>query len=138
MSDSFDCIIISSGPGGYVTAVRAAQLGMSTAVIERDDTVGGRCLTVACIPAKAVLRSADAITEIEHAGELGITVGAPTIDFAAIGERRKKVISTLTGGDGQLLKKNQVEVIQGEGKPTADGNIDVNGRTPPASQATDL
>ena len=135
MSDSFDCIIIGSGPGGYVTAVRAAQLGMSTAVIERDDTVGGRCLNVACIPAKAVLRSADAITEIEHAGELGITVGAPTIDFAAIGERRKKVISTLTGGVSQLLKKNKVEVIQGEGKLTADGNVEVNGRTLTANKA---
>src|SRR3954467_13520482 len=99
MADAFDCIVIGSGPGGYVAAIRAAQLGMRTAVIERDDVVGGRCLNYACIPAKAVLRSADLLSEVRDAGEFGITVGGEVVvDFAAIGERRASVIATLTGG----------------------------------------
>src|ERR1700722_907975 len=94
---SYDCIVVGSGPGGYVAAIRAAQLGMKTAVIEKD-VVGGRCLNYACIPAKAVLRVADVLQEIRDAGEFGITVGEPTVDFAAVTERRLKVIKTLTGG----------------------------------------
>ncbi len=78
---SYDCIVIGSGPGGYVAAIRAAQLGMKTAVIEKDQ-VGGRCLNYACIPAKAVLRVADVLTEIREAGDFGIKVGEPEIDFA--------------------------------------------------------
>src|SRR5208337_3754108 len=101
---SYDCVVIGSGPGGYVVAIRAAQLGMRTAVIESDQ-VGGRCLNYACIPAKAVLRSADVLEEVRHADEFGITVGAPTVDFDAVAARRAKVISTLTGGVAGLLKK---------------------------------
>lgn len=138
MADAFDCIIIGSGPGGYVAAIRAAQLGMSVAVVEREDTVGGRCLNYACIPAKAVLRCADAMTEIEHANEFGITVGAPTIDFGAVSDRRRKVVSTLTGGVSQLLKKNKVEVIVGQGSLTATGDVQVGGRTLTANKAVVL
>src|SRR6478752_2343405 len=128
MSDrTFDVIVIGSGPGGYVAAIRAAQLGMSTAVIERDDVVGGRCLNYACIPAKAVLRSADILSEVRDAGEFGISLNGadPTVDFAAIGERRKKVISTLTGGVSGLFKKNNIEVISGEASLTPDGDVHV-------------
>ncbi|HTN23175.1 MAG TPA: FAD-dependent oxidoreductase, partial [Solirubrobacteraceae bacterium] len=75
---SYDCIVIGSGPGGYVAAIRAAQLGMRTAIVESDQ-IGGRCLNYACIPAKAVLRVADVLTEIRGAGDFGITVGAPEI-----------------------------------------------------------
>ena len=105
MADTYDCIVIGSGPGGYVAAIRAAQLGMTTAVIERDDVVGGRCLNYACIPAKAVLRSADILSEVRDAGEFGISLNGvqPTVDFAAIGQRRAKVISTLTGGVSGLF-----------------------------------
>jgi dihydrolipoamide dehydrogenase len=119
---SFDCIVIGSGPGGYVAAVRAAQLGMTVAVIERDEVVGGRCLNYACIPAKSVLRSADILTAVREAGEYGIGVaGEPTVDFGAIGQRRTKVITTLTGGVSALFKKNNVELISGEAAltPTA-------------------
>jgi dihydrolipoyl dehydrogenase len=127
MADSsFDCVVIGSGPGGYVAAIRAAQLGMKTAVIEKDQ-LGGRCLNYACIPAKAVLRVADVLEEIREAHEFGIEVAAPTVDFAAVGERRQKVISTLTGGVGGLLKKNGVEVIQGVGTLTKDGNVTLKG-----------
>ena len=74
MADAYDCIVIGSGPGGYVAAIRAAQLGMKTAVVEKDDVVGGRCLNYACIPAKAVLRSADVLSEVRDADEFGISI----------------------------------------------------------------
>ena len=121
-STSYDCVVIGSGPGGYVAAIRAAQLGMKTAVVERD-RVGGRCLNYACIPAKAVLRVADIVSEINEASEFGITVAAPTIDYAGVSERRQKVISTLTGGVAGLLKKNKVDVIEGEGSLKGPGVV---------------
>ncbi len=123
---SYDCIVIGSGPGGYVGAIRAAQLGMKTAVIEKD-TVGGRCLNYACIPAKAVLRTADILTEIEEAGDFGITVENHSVDFGAVMQRREKVIKTLTGGVSGLFKKNKIDYIEGFGSVTADGNVKVGG-----------
>ncbi|CAA9527071.1 MAG: Dihydrolipoamide dehydrogenase [uncultured Solirubrobacteraceae bacterium] len=118
---SYDCIVIGSGPGGYVAAIRAAQLGMKTAVIEKD-VVGGRCLNYACIPAKAVLRSADILSEVRDAGEFGITVGGDvTVDFDAVNARRLKVIKTLTGGVAGLFKKNSIDYIEGSGKLGAGG-----------------
>src|SRR5579884_1151386 len=121
---SYDCVVIGSGPGGYVAAIRAAQLGMKTAVIEKD-RVGGRCLNYACIPAKAVLRSADILTEVREAGDFGIRVGEPEVDFAGIMKRREKVVSTLTGGVSGLFKKNGVELVEGEGRLVAPGKIAV-------------
>jgi dihydrolipoamide dehydrogenase len=121
---AYDCIVIGSGPGGYVTAIRAAQLGMKTAVIEKGE-IGGRCLNVACIPAKAMLRVADIISEIDEASDFGITVPDRTIDFGAVGERRRKVIKTLTGGVSGLMKKNEVDVIEGVGSLTPDANVRV-------------
>jgi dihydrolipoamide dehydrogenase len=122
---AYDCIVIGSGPGGYVAAIRAAQLGMKTAVVEKDDVIGGRCLNYACIPAKAVLRVADIVSEIDDASEFGITVPDRQIDFAAVGERRRKVIKTLTGGVGGLMKKYNIDVIEGVGSLTADANVRV-------------
>jgi dihydrolipoamide dehydrogenase len=110
---SYDCIVIGSGPGGYVAAIRAAQLGKKTAVIEKDE-VGGRCLNYACIPAKAVLRSADLLSEIREAGDYGLRVGDVEVDYGAVQARRKKVVSTLTGGVGGLFKKNGIDLIEGE------------------------
>jgi dihydrolipoamide dehydrogenase len=121
---SYDCVVIGSGPGGYVAAIRAAQLGMKTAVVEKD-TVGGRCLNYACIPAKAVLRVADVLSEVREASEFGIKVGDPEVDFDAVGERRQKVIKTLTGGVAGLFKKNSIEYIEGEG--ALAGAVTVNG-----------
>src|SRR5918997_6276817 len=123
---SYDCIVIGSGPGGYVAAIRAAQLGMKTAVVE-SDLVGGRCLNYACIPAKAVLRVADVLGEIREADAYGISVAAPSVDFDAVGERRKKVVKTLTGGVGGLLKKHGIEVIEGHASVTDDANVKVGG-----------
>jgi dihydrolipoamide dehydrogenase len=137
---NFDVIVVGSGPGGYVAAIRAAQLGLSTAVIERDDVVGGRCLNYACIPAKAVLRSADILSEIGEANEFGISLNGtePTVDFAAIGERRRQVIGTLTGGVSGLLKKNKIELISGEASLTADGDIKVGDSVYSAAQGVVL
>jgi dihydrolipoamide dehydrogenase len=123
---SYDCIVIGSGPGGYVAAIRAAQLGMKTAVIEKD-TVGGRCLNYACIPAKAVLRTADILTEIDEANEYGLSVDGRSVDFGAVMERRAKVIKTLTGGVSGLFKKNKIDYIEGFGSVTAEGNVKVGG-----------
>jgi dihydrolipoamide dehydrogenase len=125
---AYDRIVIGSGPGGYVTAVRAAQLGMKTAVIEKDK-VGGRCLNYACIPAKAVLRVADVVAEIREADDYGITVSEPTIDFSAVMARRDKIGSTLTSGVAGLFGKNKVDYIEGEGSLLGDGRVSVNGET---------
>jgi len=123
---AYDCIVIGSGPGGYVAAIRAAQLGMKTAVIERGE-VGGRCLNYACIPAKAVLRVADILAEVEEAAEFGIDVNGSSVDFAKVGDRRRKVVKTLTGGVAGLFKKNGIEFIEGHGTVTDDGNVKVGG-----------
>jgi dihydrolipoamide dehydrogenase len=123
---AFDCIVIGSGPGGYVAAIRAAQLGMRTAVAERDQ-IGGRCLNVACIPAKAVLRSADVLTEVREAGEFGVKVAAPEVDYAAVSARRQKVINTLTSGVAGLFKKNGIEVLAGEASLAGKGAVNVDG-----------
>jgi dihydrolipoamide dehydrogenase len=123
---SYDCVVIGSGPGGYVAAIRAAQLGFKTAVIEKD-RVGGRCLNYACIPAKAVLRVADVLSEIREAGDFGIKVSEPEIDYAGVSARRTKVISTLTGGVAALMKKNKIDVIEGEGSLAGQGVVKVNG-----------
>ena len=124
----YDCIVIGSGPGGYVAAIRAAQLGMKTAVVERD-RVGGRCLNYACIPAKAVLRVADVLSEVNDAGEFGISLnGGASVDFGGVASHRDKVIKTLTGGVGMLLKKNKVDVIEGHGSVTDDANVKIGGQ----------
>jgi dihydrolipoamide dehydrogenase len=123
---SYDCIVIGSGPGGYVAAIRAAQLGMKTAVVEKD-RVGGRCLNYACIPAKAVLRVADVLSEVRDAGEFGIKVAEPEVDYDAVSARRDKVISTLTGGVSGLFKKNKIDLIEGEASLAGNGSITVNG-----------
>jgi dihydrolipoamide dehydrogenase len=127
-ASSYDCLVIGSGPGGYVAAIRAAQLGMNTAVVEKD-AVGGRCLNYACIPAKAVLRVADVLSEIREAGEFGIKVSAPEIDYAGVSARRRKVVSTLTGGVSGLFKKNGITLIEGSASLAGDGRVEVGDQT---------
>jgi dihydrolipoamide dehydrogenase len=123
-NSSYDCLVIGSGPGGYVAAIRAAQLDMKTAVVEKD-TVGGRCLNYACIPAKAVLRVADVLSEVRDAGDFGIRVAEPEVDYDAVNARRKKVISTLTGGVAGLFKKNKIDYIEGTGSLAGGGSVRV-------------
>jgi dihydrolipoamide dehydrogenase len=127
MADSsYDCVVLGSGPGGYVAAIRAAQLGMKTAVVEQD-RLGGRCLNYACIPAKAVLRAADVFSEVKDAGEFGVSLNGtePTVDFESTAKHRDKVVKTLTGGVGSLMKGNGIEVIEGQGAVTSGGNVRV-------------
>ncbi|HEY2258899.1 MAG TPA: dihydrolipoyl dehydrogenase [Solirubrobacteraceae bacterium] len=125
---SYDCIVVGSGPGGYVAAIRAAQLGMKTAVVE-SDRVGGRCLNYACIPAKAVLRVADVLLEVREADEYGIKIDHAELDYGAVSARRAKVISTLTGGVAGLFKKNSIDLIEGSAALAGDGRLTVGEQT---------
>jgi dihydrolipoamide dehydrogenase len=127
VADRFDTIVIGGGPGGYVAAIRAAQLGMKTAVVEKAK-LGGRCLNEACIPAKAMLRAADVLSEVEDGADFGVTTGDTSFDIAVAGKRRDKVIKTMTGGVGGLMKKNEIEVVEGEGALTGGGGVTAGGR----------
>ncbi|HXD59389.1 MAG TPA: dihydrolipoyl dehydrogenase [Thermoleophilaceae bacterium] len=123
----YDCIVIGSGPGGYVAAIRAAQLGMKTAVVEKD-AIGGRCLNYACIPAKAVLRVAEVFADIEHGKDFGISVKDAKVDMKGVSAHRQQVVKTLTDGVGFLFKKNKIDVIEGHGSVTDDGNVKIGGQ----------
>src|SRR5215207_746204 len=124
MADSYDVIVIGGGPGGYVAAIRAAQLGKKTAVIERDKA-GGRCLNYACIPAKTVLHTAELYDHARNSTELGLVVKDASIDWDALGKRRAAVSESLSGGVKMLWEKNKVTLIEGEGSLDADGNVRV-------------
>ncbi|MGH2965485.1 MAG: dihydrolipoyl dehydrogenase [Solirubrobacterales bacterium] len=128
MADAYDVIVIGGGPGGYVAAIRAAQLGRKTAVVERDKP-GGRCLNYACIPAKTLLHSAELYDHASHGAELGVKAEGVSIDWKALGARRAKVSETLAGGVKMLWDKNKVDLIQGEASLNADGNVEVGGQT---------
>src|SRR5437764_12352414 len=113
MADAYDVIVIGGGPGGYVAAIRAAQLGRRTAVVERDKP-GGRCLNYACIPAKTLLRTAEIYDEVANGGaELGIKVSGAELDWKALGERRAKVSETLAGGVKMLWDKHNSAASEG-------------------------
>ena len=113
----FDVVVLGAGPGGYVAAIRAAQLGLKTAIIERD-SVGGVCLNWGCIPSKSLLRNAEVVNLVNNAEEFGITFENLTYDFSKAISRSREVVDKLTSGVQYLLKKNQVELIEGTGKLT--------------------
>jgi len=119
---SFDVLIIGSGPGGYVTAIRAAQLGFKTAIVERD-YLGGICLNWGCIPTKALLRSAEIFDHLKHAKEFGLTVENAAYDAAAVVKRSRAVSKRLNDGVGFLMRKNKVTVIWGEAVIEAAGKV---------------
>lgn len=121
---NFDIIIIGSGPGGYVTAIRAAQLGFKTAVVERD-FLGGICSNWGCIPTKALLRSAEIFHYLQHAKDYGVSAEKVGFDAKAVVERSRKVAGRMNSGVGFLLKKNKVTVIWGEASIDAPGRITV-------------
>ena len=121
---SFDIIIIGSGPGGYVTAIRAAQLGLKTAIVERE-YLGGICLNWGCIPTKALLRSAEIMRYMQHAKEYGLSAEKVSYDAAAVVKRSRAVSKRLNDGVGFLMKKNKVTVIWGEAEIDAPGKISV-------------
>ena len=127
-NSSFDVIVIGGGPGGYVAAIRAAQLGKSTAVVEKDKA-GGRCLNYACIPAKTMLHTAEVLDEAKNSAEIGVKVTGAELDWDALGQRRTDVSASLEGGVNGLFKKNKIEFIAGEGSLTEDGNVKVGDTT---------
>ena len=121
----YDVIVIGGGPGGYVAAIRAAQLGQKTAAVERDKA-GGRCLNYACIPAKTILRTAEIFSDVANDGaELGIKANGTSIDWKAVQTRREKVSSTLEEGVQFLWKKNKVDFLKGEASLAGGGKVKV-------------
>ncbi|WP_020593728.1 dihydrolipoyl dehydrogenase [Kiloniella laminariae] len=136
MSDTnFDVIILGAGPGGYVTAIRSAQLGLKTAIIEKEH-LGGICLNWGCIPTKALLRSAEIYRNMKNAADYGLSAQGVDFDLKKIVERSRGVSKQLNGGVGHLLKKNKVTVIDGTGKITAAGRLSVSGKDGKKSDLT--
>ena len=134
MADAYDILVIGGGPGGYVAAIRAAQLGFKTAVVEREH-LGGICLNWGCIPTKALLRSAEIFHTLNHAKDYGLTVdGKIGFDPAAVVKRSRAVSAQLNNGVGFLLKKNKVDVIWGEAMITKPGEVLVAASKKPAMQ----
>ncbi len=134
MSNAYDVIIIGSGPGGYVTAIRAAQLGLKTAIVEREH-LGGICLNWGCIPTKALLRSAEILDHANHAKSYGLTLnGTMTADVKDVVARSRGVSARLNGGVAFLMKKNKIDVIWGEAKLTKPGEIVVGKMTKPVDE----
>jgi len=120
-----DLIVIGGGPGGYVAAIRAAQLGMKVACVEGRGALGGTCLNVGCIPSKALLTSSAKYAELAHLSSHGIAVGEASIDLGAMMGRKDKIVADLTKGIGFLFKKNGVELIEGWASIPADGQVKV-------------
>ncbi|HLS19850.1 MAG TPA: dihydrolipoyl dehydrogenase [Paracoccaceae bacterium] len=126
---SFDVVVIGAGPGGYVAAIRAAQLGLKTAIVEREH-LGGICLNWGCIPTKALLRTSEILNLMKRAGEFGLKADAIGHDLDKAVERSRKIARQLNGGVGHLLKKNKVTTIMGEAMITAPGKVKVSGEKP--------
>jgi dihydrolipoamide dehydrogenase len=128
MSDSFDVIVIGSGPGGYVCAIRAAQLGLKTACVEKRETLGGTCLNIGCIPSKALLQSSEEFEKAHHAlKNHGIVLDSVKLDLAKMMASKQEVVAANTKGVEFLFRKNKVTWLKGTGKITAPGTVDVDG-----------
>jgi len=126
-NDSFDLIVIGAGPGGYVAAIRAAQLGFKTACVERE-YLGGTCLNVGCIPSKALLDSSERFYAVKHQlARHGINVQGATLDLPKMMARKDDVVAKLTGGVGGLFRKHRIEHLKGHGRITAPGTVEVTG-----------
>ena len=115
MAADFDLLVIGAGPGGYVAAIRGAQLGMKTAIVERE-ALGGICLNWGCIPTKALLKTGEVYEQLHHLGDYGLSAEKPAYDFDKVVQRSRKVAATLNSGVGFLMKKNKIEVIEGEAR----------------------
>jgi dihydrolipoamide dehydrogenase len=128
MAESFDVIVIGGGPGGYVCAIRAAQLGLKTACVERRATLGGTCLNIGCIPSKALLQSSENFEEVkDHFAEHGVVVDGVKLDLARMQARKGKVVEANVKGVEYLFKKNKVAWLKGAGRITAPGRVSVDG-----------
>ncbi|RZJ98725.1 MAG: FAD-binding protein, partial [Flavobacterium sp.] len=120
----YDIIVLGSGPGGYVTAIRASQLGFKTAIIEKE-SLGGICLNWGCIPTKALLKSAQVFDYLKHASDYGLTVSEFDKDFSAVIQRSRGVADGMSKGIQFLMKKNKIDVLEGTGKAKPGKKIDV-------------
>ncbi|PIR20543.1 MAG: dihydrolipoyl dehydrogenase [Deltaproteobacteria bacterium CG11_big_fil_rev_8_21_14_0_20_47_16] len=126
---SYDLVVVGGGPGGYVAAIRAAQLGAKVALIEKQ-FVGGTCLNTGCIPTKAMASAAARLEAVKTSAQMGVVgVGTPQIDYPQVHQRKTKLVGAIRGNVQQLLKGNGIEVISGEGKFTSPTTVDVNGTT---------
>jgi dihydrolipoamide dehydrogenase len=121
---NYDVIVIGSGPGGYVAAIRASQLGLKTAIVERE-SLGGICLNWGCIPTKALLKSAQVFEYIKHAADYGITIKESSHDFGAVVKRSRGVAEGMSKGIAFLMKKNKIDVIMGTGKLISASKVEV-------------
>src|SRR5439155_3103239 len=124
MADRYDVVIIGAGPGGYVAAIRAAQLGMRAACVDSRAAAGGTCLNIGCIPSKALLQSSEKFAETRHAlAEHGIKLGEISLDLSTMMGRKDKVVTTLTRGVEFLFRKNKVDWLKGKGRIVAPGRV---------------
>lgn len=137
MADQFDVVIIGSGPGGYVAAIRAGQLGLKTALVEKDKKLGGTCLHRGCIPTKSLLWTAELFAHIQHAAEFGINVVNPVVDWAQAQKHKQKVVDKGAAGIDFLMKKNKVTVFKGFGTIAGKGKVDVKLTEGGATQTLD-
>ena len=126
MADQYDVVVLGSGPGGYVAAIRCAQLGLKTAIVEREN-LGGICLNWGCIPTKALLRSAEVFHQMKHAKDYGLAATGISADLNAVVARSRGVAKQLNQGVTHLMKKNKIAVHMGEGRLTASGQLEVTG-----------
>ena len=127
MTQSFDTIVVGGGPGGYVAAIRAAQLGMSVALVEREH-LGGICLNWGCIPTKSLLHTADLLREMRRAGDYGIVAGEISFDAPRLVKRSRAVADQLSRGVKGLLRKNKVTVLDGDAKLAGAGRLVVTAK----------
>src|SRR3954447_22447152 len=128
--EKFDVVIIGSGPGGYVAAIRAGQLGLKTAIVEKDKELGGTCLNIGCIPSKALLTSSDHfVFAKKEAVKHGIIIDNVSVDLTKMLQRKDKVVKTMNGGVRALMKTNKVTTLEGVGTITAPGKVSVKSST---------
>ena len=137
MPQAYDLVVIGAGTGGYVAAIRAAQLGLKTAVVERQRSLGGTCLIWGCIPTKALLEHAHALKIVQHAADWGVSIGSapPTLDITAVHTRKDKIVSGLTKGIESLFKKHGIAWIKGAARLTGQGSVSVTGADEQTLQA---
>jgi len=136
MPDRYDVVVVGAGPGGYVAAIRAAQLGLKTACIESRASLGGTCLNIGCIPSKALLQSSEKFAEAGHAlAEHGVKVGEVGLDLGVMMDRKDKVVTTLTRGVEFLFRKNKVDWLKGKGRIVAPGRLAIAALDGAASEA---
>jgi len=136
---SFDVVVIGSGPGGYVCAIRCAQLGLKTAIVEKDKTLGGTCLNVGCIPSKALLDSSEYFAQANHDfATHGIEVSKVGLNLGQMMKRKEKIVGDLTGGVAFLMKKNKIEVFNGTGTIKAAGQVEVKGASAASLQTKNI